>query len=197
MMAFRPEPITAASASPSRIAGDDERRDDGVQARADHGRKRQPEQDRGDGEQHIVDAHQHAVEPSVKRGDEADRHADGPADRGGDNADHQRGARAVEQPRQHTAAEAVGAEQIGPGSTRFPDRWQHAAARGEIRIMRRDPGRQQRRDHNGEQDDARGQRKPVPHKPAHHARPRLADRDGGRGGDNVAHDAFTLGSSAA
>ena len=92
----------------------DGQRDDGVDdAGAERAGDRDRQQHRGKGVEHVDGAHDRGVELAADiAGDEAERGADHEGEDHGQNADEQRQPPAIDQPRQHVAAELVGAERI-------------------------------------------------------------------------------------
>src|SRR5712671_6698626 len=97
-----------------------------------------------------------AINPFEEAGHEADHKPDANADDGCSNADQQRDPSAIENSRQHVAAIAVGAEQKLRAC-----RFQPLRRREQQRIVRRQPGRQdrggnhQRKTDRGGRDDRR------------------------------------------
>ena len=128
--------------------GDEHRHQAGAGQR-DHGNG---EQDARDRHQPIHDAHHHRVDPFEKAGDEADHEADADADDGSTKSDQERDPSAIENPRQHVAAIAVGAQQELRARGLQPLR-----GNKQQRIVRRKPGRQDRgSDHQRKADGSRG-----------------------------------------
>src|SRR5215831_6675741 len=87
-------------------------RDHGIgEARAQEGGKRDGEDEEGTGEERIGDAHEEPVEePADIARDEADRYAAGKRDADRDDAGKEGGPRSEDHPREHVAADLVGAE---------------------------------------------------------------------------------------
>ena len=84
-------------------------------AEAEDGDQRQRQQQAGDGQQHVDDAHQRVVEPAAdEAGDEADGRPDDDTDGDGEQRGAQRQPGAVHGAREQVAAELVGAEQVRP-----------------------------------------------------------------------------------
>src|SRR3972149_4833773 len=86
-------------------------------ARLDPGPPRHGEQDGGDGELDIGEAHQHAVDPAAEepRG-KADHDPDRARDRDGQETHGERHTRAMQEPAEHVAAQLVGAERTAPAA---------------------------------------------------------------------------------
>ena len=162
-----------------------------VEPRA-HGRHEGQRQDQaGERQHHIGQAHQHGVDPAAEV---ARHHAHRQAQRahhhGDQHHDEQRDAGAVQQAAEHVAAELVGAEPVaGAGRQQGP---------GQVlpqRVGRRQPRRQCGQQHQQADDHHAHGGEPVAQQPAHQGQRRLGP--GGAvaivGGDGQAHVA-ALGS---
>ena len=82
-------------------------------ARRQHRGQRERQQQRREGQEDVGDPHDHVVHPAAGgAGDDPQRHADQRGQHEHAEHDQQRRARAVDHPREHVAAELVGAEDV-------------------------------------------------------------------------------------
>ena len=172
----------ARNACDGRDSRDAERHHQAVQAGADHGGDRQTEQDGRERQQHVDEAHQRRVESPVVGGQQTERGADAAAHGDGGEAQHQRRAQAEQQAAHHVAALLIGAQQHLRAAP-VADLAEPHAQVARIGIAGRDPGREEGR-HDDREQESSGQRgnrisqDPAPGLPGNMRIARLVDLDG-------------------
>ena len=88
----------------------------------EHHHEQQHEEDVGEGEEDVGDAHDHRVDgPPVVARQRTERQPEGERDADGDHADQQRDARGHERAREHVATDVVGAEGMSQRGRRLGD----------------------------------------------------------------------------
>jgi hypothetical protein len=144
--------------------GDHQRDDDGGEAGAEDRGDGEPDQDGGEGQHHVDQPHDPAVQPPIIGGKDAEHSADQPTDDHADQPEHQRVARSVDDAAQDVAAGIVGTEPVlGAG------RLHHLGKIGEVGIVRRDQWCKHCREHDcGKHQRGHGS-DPIPRQPAQHA----------------------------
>ena len=132
-----------------------EQHDHHLQRAADQRRHRQRDQHHRHREPRRDDVADDRIDTAaVVAGQHAERGADDAGDDGRDDADDQRHAGAEQQPAQVVAAELVGAQDVFPAALVVPDRRDQAARHVlRIRIVRREPRREDRGQHDQAEDD--------------------------------------------
>ena len=125
----------------------DQRDDDLAGALPEQGQQHQGDQNRREGELDVGNAHQHAIgTPAHVGGQHADHRADQQGDEGGRGAHQQRDAQAVEDAGEHVAALVIRTEDrrlaVAQLRARFQARVHDVQLRQVIRVLRRDPRRE-------------------------------------------------------
>ncbi len=93
------------------------------QARPQNGHQRQRQQQAGKGQDDVHDAHDDGVErPTYEAGDQSDGNPNDQRQRNHDAADEQREPAAVNDAREHVAADRVGAQNEPPVAALLPHR---------------------------------------------------------------------------
>jgi hypothetical protein len=128
---------------------------------------------------YVDQTHDQRIDPAaVVAGNQAERRACDTASEDADHGDEDRDPRAIEDAAQHVAAGAVGAEDVVPAAAGPDRRAQALPEAAGIGVVRRDPWREQGRNHqNDQQDGNRDQRI------AAQGRPQPGDAAGRRGSD--------------
>ena len=139
--------VSARTTRQKRIQSiDDDGDDHRVQPGAEHGDQQDREEHRRERHPDVDDARDDLVEPAaIVAGEQAEDRADEAGGGRGDEGDGQRDAAAVDEAREHVAAEAVGAEQVAGLRAGEPGRRQRAEHQVlRQRIVRRDQRREER-----------------------------------------------------
>ncbi len=150
------------------------------QRTADQGHRSERDQDHRQRKAHRNQiGHDQVGAPAEITGHDAEHGADHARDQHHRETDQQRYARAVDRPRQVVAPEHVGAQRMGPASGFVPDR-RNQPAREVLRerVMRREPGRGQRHQHDEQEHACADQQARVA---AHAPAQQLAWRGSGEG----------------
>ena len=164
---------------------------DDPQARLEHGRQADGEQQRRERHHQVGEAHQRAADPAAEiAGGDADQRADEQRDAVGDDADDQRGARAEQDAGQQVAAEQVGAQpEVGVGRQRRAFQRQPVEELL-VRVVAGEPRRQDRAGHHDRDDGEADHRQRPLQQPLEHAGPELGRhrwRDGEIRRDGIGH----------
>ena len=119
------------------------------------------DQDRGEGQLHVGDAHHHRVDDAAEiAGEQAQRDADAGGEEDAEEADGQRDPQPVGDGRKQVAALLVGPEQVGRRAQVRPDRRQARVEQVELRrverVLRRDHAGEDREQEEGDGDDRGG-----------------------------------------
>ena len=140
----------------------------GGQRDARHAVDEKRDQDGGEGELHVGDAHQDRVEPPAEvAGEQPEEHAEHHREQHRGEADRERDAGPVQDRRQHVPALVVGAERVGALAALDPggrlERRVQVKRRDVERILGRDPGREHRTAHADEREQCGhdGDRRPA------------------------------------
>ena len=133
--------------------GDDQRGDARIQDAGDDDRQ----QNQGEGEEDIEDAHHDLVHPAPDiAGEQAEKHSDAGGGEGRHHADQERHPPAPEKAREHVAAVHVAAEEEAVGPR------QPAASADRLgRVVRADIGRENGDQHHDREEDQRADRRLV------------------------------------
>ena len=155
----------------------------------------QRQQKRREGQHDIHDPHDDRVEPFRREArDQADDDPAGGGKGDDDDADIEGIARAVQQPRQHVAAQRIGAKREGEAAALLPEgRLQQVVAELLAGIMRRDPGGEQRHDDEGREDPEAHDGAPVLAEVIPELAQAAGTGGGGRGGGGcLGHQRFRI-----
>ena len=150
----------AHDAAEARPVDDGDRRDDRSDAGAEHGDQQDREQHRRKGHPDFDEPRDHAVDPAaIPAGEQPERRARKRCEARRDEGDDQRDARAVDQAREHVAAEIVGAEPMARlGAVESRGGSGRASGPGRAGSSARSTARRAR--HDQQQDEAAADRRP-------------------------------------